>query len=127
MQPSLFDGDPEQERPPPGAERPQSPEEPATDEAGARQTFAVGRLTSRQSETELVRPGASPFPGPWRVKAVVEARSARPAPAPENPDGPPPSVADSPPPQGRLAQAIQRLRGRAVVDALRRLLDAFGK
>lgn len=40
-----------------------------------RQTFAVGRINRRTSELQWVRPlERTPFPGPWKLKAVVRDR-----------------------------------------------------
>lgn len=37
-----------------------------------RRTFAVGRINRRTTEVQWVRPVERvPFPGPWKLKAVV--------------------------------------------------------
>lgn len=82
-------------------------------------------MTARQTETELVDPGRSPFPGPWRVKAVVEDRRPPGAGGPPRVEATLPEVSSAGP--GGLAQALERLRGGTIVDAFHRLLHALRK
>ena len=52
-----------------------------------RRTFVVGRLSARGAEVVLadrVRAPA-PFPGPWRLRALVRPADNPPAPDSENP------------------------------------------
>lgn len=91
----------------------------------SRQTFAVGRLTARQAETELLTPGDSPLPGPWRVKAVVEDRRTAGEAGGEGMGSEAGAHPESPStPARRLPELLQRLGGGSLVDALRRLLNA---
>lgn len=137
MQTSLFDrdsGDAEDDDAP---DRPTDGEAPedledsvdTSDQAAAlpRQTFAVGRLTARQAETELVTPGQSPLPGPWRVKAVIEDLRQEPAAPPESVDAGATRSGPRSSPLRRLSQLLERLGGGTVVDALRRLFHALLK
>ncbi len=45
-----------------------------------RRTFAVGRFDRKVAELRCVRRPQAPFPGPWRLTAIVGDRSAPSAP-----------------------------------------------
>lgn len=134
MQTSLFDGVPDDRD---AGDDPGAPEDRADScaegedasvdaaEDPSRKTFAVGRLTARQAETELLTPGDSPLPGPWRVKAVVEDRGTAEEAGGEGMGSAGGTRPESPStPARRLPELLQRLGGGALVDALRRLLNA---